>query len=176
MKQKIIKRISILAILTSLSVVFKTFSIDPGTNRISLFDTPLILAGIIAGPLWGMVVGFCADFIYSLMSGHSYSFIMMFSTVLWGACGGIFYHKKVNLWSLLIVVLITSCLTTGINTIQLTLWYGVDKMVVGLATRIPTMLIKWPITSSLVYVLYKRVIVVILKDDVGPCKKELKNI
>lgn len=166
MKQKMIKKIAVLAILTSMSVVFKTFSIDPGTNRISLFDTPLILAGIIAGPLWGMAVGFCADFIYSLTSGYSYSFIMMFSAVLWEACGGLFYHKKVNFIKLLVVVLITSILTTGINTIQLTIWYGVDKMVVGLVTRIPTMFIKWPITSSLVYVLYKRVIEVVLKDDI----------
>ncbi len=171
MKRKLIKKISVLAILTALSVILKKFSLDTGAYRISLFDTPLILAGIIAGPLWGMAVGFCSDFIYSLISGFSYSFIMMFSALLWGAIGGLFYHKKVNFWILLLVVFVTSLLTTGINTIQLFLWYGVDKMIVGLSTRIPTMLIKWPITTSLVYVLYQRVILVVLKDDVGEVKK-----
>lgn len=166
MKKSIIKRIAILAILTAISVVLKTFSFGNGLHRISLFDTPLILAGIIAGPLWGMVVAFSSDFLYSLLSGYSYSFIMMFSALLWGAVGGIFYKRKVNLLVLFLVVLLTSVVTTGINSIQLMLWNGVDKMIVGLGVRIPTMLIKWPITTGLVYVLYKRVVLVILKENV----------
>ena len=48
-------------------MVLKKFSIDTGEYRISLYDTPIILAGVIAGPLWGMVVAFCADFLYSLL-------------------------------------------------------------------------------------------------------------
>lgn len=74
-----------------------------------------------------MVVAFSSDFLYSLLSGYSYSFIMMFSALLWGAVGGIFYKRKVNLLVLFLVVLLTSVVTTGINSIQLMLWNGVDK-------------------------------------------------
>ena len=102
MRKQIIQKITILSILTALSMVLKKFSIDTGEYRISLYDTPIILAGVIAGPLWGMVVAFCADFLYSLLSGYAYSFIMMFSALIWGVVGGLFYKRKVNYFLLFV--------------------------------------------------------------------------
>lgn len=174
MRKIIIKRIAVLAVLATMSVLLKTFSITNGLHRISFFDTPLILAGIIAGPIWGMVVAFVSDYLYSLLSGYAYSFIMMFSALLWGAVGGIFYKRKVNLFFLLLVVLLTSFVTTAINTVQLLIWNGIDEVRVVLGLRITTMLIKWPITTALVYVLYQRVVTVILKDSLA-IKNENKS-
>lgn len=158
MRKKQILQIVIMAILTSLAVILKKFSIDTGYYRISLFDTPIILGGMIGGPIWGIAVGFSADLLYNVLSGYTYSFIMMFSTILWGIMGGIFYYVKPKLSYLIIAIFITSCLTTGINSIQLALWYSEVTMLAGLGLRILNMLIKWPITSTLVYILYKRVV------------------
>lgn len=83
-EKKTILKMCVLAVLMALSAVLKKFSFDTGEYRISLFDTPLLLAGILAGPLWGMLVAFASDFIYSILSGYAYSFIMMFSALLWG--------------------------------------------------------------------------------------------
>ena len=48
------KRLAILSILLALGVVFKSvFSIGDGEFRISFFDIPLFLAGMIAGPFYG---------------------------------------------------------------------------------------------------------------------------
>lgn len=164
MRSKLIKKITILSVLMALSVVLKKFSIDTGHYRISLFDTPLVLAGIIGGPLWGMVVAFGSDLLYNLLSGYSYSFIMMISALLWGAVGGIFHYVKPKYLLLLLLVLITGVLTTTTNSLQLSLWYGTESMLGGLPLRVANMLIKWPITTTLVYILYNRVIGILIND------------
>lgn len=158
MRKKIIQRITILAVLTALSMVLKKFSIDTGEYRISLYDTPIILAGVIAGPFWGMLVAFVSDFLYSLMSGYAYSFIMMFAALLWGLVGGLFHNKKINYFLLFITVFFAAILNTAINSVQLYIWYGAGSLIAGLPLRIITMLIKWPITTTIVYVLYYRVV------------------
>lgn len=162
MRKKLIQKITILAILTALAMVLKKFSFGTGEYRISLYDTPVILAGIIAGPLWGMVVAFLSDFLYSLLSGYTYSFIMMFSALLWGVVGGLFYKKKVNYFLLFILIFFASILNTTINSVQLYIWYGAGSLIVGLPLRITTMIIKWPITTTVVYILYNRVVVPVL--------------
>lgn len=169
-RRKLVLKMTTLAILMALSIILKKFSIDTGYFRISLFDTPLLLAGMIAGPIWGMIIAFISDLLYNLLSGFAYSFIMMFSAVLWGLAGGIFYKLKLQFIPLLIVVFFISILTTTINSVQLYLWYGAGSLFSGLPLRISTMIIKWPITTILVYTLYYRVVKVLWKD------KKQKNI
>ena len=176
-RRKLIIKITTLAVLVALSIVLKKFSIDTGYYRISLFDTPLLLAGMIAGPFWGIVVAFFADLMYNILSGYAYSFIMMFSTVLWGLVGGIFHKVKLQFIPLLIVVFFTSVLTTSINSVQLYVWYGAGSLIAGLPLRITTMIIKWPITTVLVYTLYYRVVQVVLGDKLKPkTKEEVNNV
>ena len=164
MRSKLIKKITILSVLMALSVVLKKFSIDTGHYRISLFDTPLVLAGIIGGPLCGMVVALGSDLLYNLLSGYAYSFIMMISALLWGAVGGIFHYVKPKYLLLLLLVLITGVLTTTTNSLQLSLWYGTETRLGALPLRVANMLIKWPITTTLVYILYNRVIGILIND------------
>ena len=123
MRKKQIQTLTLMAILTALSIVLKKFSIDTGLFRISLFDTPIIIAGMIAGPLWGVLVGFYSDLIYGLISGYQFSFIMMLSALVWGLCGGVLYKKKPKYLVLLLVVLISSVITTTINSLQLYIFY-----------------------------------------------------
>ena len=158
MRRKQIQTITLMAILTALSIVLKKFSIDTGMFRISLFDTPIILAGMIAGPLWGVLVGFYSDLIYGLISGYQFSFIMMLSALVWGLCGGFFYKRKVRFVLLLLVVLASGCITTSINSLQLYIWYG-GGMIIDLPQRIITMLIKWPITTSILFRNIKKYII-----------------
>lgn len=163
MRRKQIQTLTTMAVLTALAIVLKKFSIDTGMFRISLFDTPIILAGMIAGPLWGVLVGFYSDLIYGLISGHPFSFIMMLSALAWGLCGGILYKKKVNYLILLLMVLGFSIVATTINSVQLYIWYG-GGMWLDLPQRIITMLIKWPITTTIVYILYKNLVKYFFKE------------
>ena len=97
---------------------------------------------------------------------------MMFSALLWGLVGGIFYKLKLRFVPFLIIVFFTSILTTTINSVQLYLWYGAGSLISGLPGRIITMLVKWPITTILVYILYYRVVNVIYNKQ--PNNKKIK--
>lgn len=153
-----VKKIAVLAILMALGVVFKFFSIGNGQFRISIWDLPLIIAGIIAGPLYGGICALGADLIYSLcFSPYPFSFIMMFTTIVWGVAGGLLYKKKIKIWHLAILVLCTSCIATGINSIYLWLYYGFQSLIAGLPIRLMTMIIKIPITTLVVYLIMKAV-------------------
>ena len=158
---KKIKKIAILSILMALGVVLKFFSIGTGEFRISFWDIPLFMAGVIAGPVYGGIVALGADLIYGLcFSTYPFSFIMMFTTIIWGVAGGIFKYLKINkltLIPLFIVVLGTSITSTVINSIYLILYYGFESMLVKLPLRLLVLVIKWPITTLLVYILYKSV-------------------
>ena len=163
MRRKQIQTLATMAILTALSMVLKKYSIDTGMFRISLFDTPILLAGMIAGPLWGVLVGFYSDLIYGLVSGYQFSFIMMLSALVWGLCGGLLHKFKPKYWVLLLVVLASSIVTTLINSVQLYIWYQ-GGMFADLPQRIITMLIKWPITTTIVFILYRNLKRYIIKE------------
>lgn len=96
------KRLAILSILLALGVVFKSvFSIGNGEFRISFFDIPLFLAGMIAGPFYGGLVALGTDLIYGLcFSPYPFSFIMMFTTIIWGVSGGLFYKNLMTIYFL----------------------------------------------------------------------------
>lgn len=152
------KKLVMLAIFMALGVVFKFFSIGNGEFRISFWDIPLFMAGIITGPFYGTLCALGADLIYGLcFSPYPFSFIMMFTTLVWGAMGGLFYKKDMKIIALFIVVFITSISATAINSIYLTLYYGWESMLVKLPLRLIVLIVKWPITSGLIYYLYKYV-------------------
>ncbi len=153
-KKLTIKKIAILAMLMALGVAFKFFSIGNGQFRISIWDLPLMIAGIIAGPLYGGICALGADLIYSFcFSPYPFSFIMMFTTIVWGVAGGLLYKKRIKIWYLAIIVLCTSLIATGINSIYLWLYYGFQSMVAGLPMRLVTMFAKIPITTFAVYLI-----------------------
>lgn len=158
---KKIKTIVLLALLMALGVVLKFFSIGNGEFRISFWDIPLFLSGIIGGPIFGAITALGADLIYGLcFSSYPFSFIMMFTTVIWGVSGGVFHYLKITekkLWVLFIVVLITSVVATIINSFYLILVYGFETMILKLPLRLLVLLIKWPITSMLIYIIYDSV-------------------
>lgn len=160
--KKSIKKIAIMSLLMALGIVLKSFlSIGTDGFRISFWDIPLFFAGMIGGALWGGLVALGTDLIYGLcFSSFPFSFIMMFTTIIWGVMGGIFKNidvdkKKIIL--LFVVVLITSIIATTINSIYLIKITDFTTMIAGLPLRFLTLIVKWPITSSIIYVIYKSI-------------------
>lgn len=157
MKEKIkVKKLVILSLLMAMTTVLKFVSIGNGEFRISLFEIPIILAGIISGPLMGIIVAFGGDLIYGIIGGYSYSFIMSLSAMMWGLMGGLLYKKKVKIIPLVLLILITSILTTINNSFQQYIWYK-EGMWARLPLRIVVMLIKIVLLPILVYILHSRI-------------------
>ncbi len=164
------KTLAILSVLLALGVVFKSyFAIGDGEFRISFFDIPLFLAGMIAGPFYGGIVALGADLIYSLgFSSYPFSFIMMLTTVVWGISGGFFYKKSYKkIWPLFLVVLITSLVATSINSLYLAIHFGVASMFAKLPIRLIALFCKWPITAGLINILYVKIFAPKLKETIN---------
>ena len=84
--------LTVCALLTALSVVLaRLLTIIPSeVSRFSLEAVPILLAGLLFGPLPGAAVGFAADFIGCLFSPFGYNPIFCLPPILYGLCAGLF--------------------------------------------------------------------------------------
>ena len=84
--------LTVCALLTALSVVLaRVLTLIPAeTTRISLEAVPIVLSGLLFGPIPGAVVGFAADLIGCLFSPFGYNPIFCVPPILYGLCAGLF--------------------------------------------------------------------------------------
>ena len=82
--------LTVCALLTALSVVLaRVLTLIPAeTTRISLEAVPIVLAGLLFGPLPGACVGFTADLIGCLFSPFGYNPIFCVPPILYGLLAG----------------------------------------------------------------------------------------
>ena len=83
--------LTVCALLTALSVVLaRLLTIIPSeVSRFSLEAVPILLAGLLFGPLPGAAVGFAADFIGCLFSPFGYNPIFCLPPILYGLWAGL---------------------------------------------------------------------------------------
>ena len=84
--------LTVCALLTAMSVVLaRVLTLIPAeTTRISLEALPIVLAGLLCGPIPGALVGFAADLIGCLFSPYGYNPIFCVPPILYGLCAGLF--------------------------------------------------------------------------------------
>ena len=84
--------LTVCALLTALSVVLaRLLTVIPSeVSRFSLEAVPILLAGLLFGPVPGAAVGFAADFIGCLFSPYGYNPIFCVPPILYGLCAGFF--------------------------------------------------------------------------------------
>ena len=83
--------LTVCALLTALSVVLaRVLTLIPAeTTRISLEAVPIVLAGLLCGPLPGALVGFSADLIGCLISPFGYNPFFCVPPILYGLLAGL---------------------------------------------------------------------------------------
>lgn len=161
-KKEIIRKIAFSAVLMAIGIILKTISFQTGQIRLGFYEVAVFLAGITLGPLYGGLVGLGTDLVYSLFSGYPFSALMMTSAIMWGLIGGLLHNKKIKYLKLLAYSIVASIVATSINSVQLYIYYGMG-MFANLPTRVITMLIKWPLITTFVWLLEERVIKLIIK-------------
>ena len=95
--------LTVCALLTALSVVLaRLLTIIPSeVSRFSLEAVPILLAGLLFGPLPGAAVGFAADFIGCLFSPFGYNPIFCLPPILYGLWAGLvrrYVWRRPTLW------------------------------------------------------------------------------
>lgn len=156
------KKLVFIAIMMALGIVLKSFlSIGNNSFRISLWNIPIFFAGIVGGPIYGGICALGADLIYGFcFSSYPFSAIMTLTCVVWGISGGLFFKKNIKFIPLGITVLITCLLETTINSIYLyTYFESVERVLAGLPLRLLVQLVRWPLSTTIIYTLYNKVLI-----------------
>lgn len=88
------------ALLTALAVVLaRLLSFAPTeSTRYSLETLPILLAGLLYGPVAGMLVGFASDFLGCLLSPWGYNPLLCLPPILLGLWAGFWRKQTENLW------------------------------------------------------------------------------
>ena len=89
------KTLTYCALLAALSVVLaRLIGLMPSESaRFSIEAVPIILAGLLFGPLPGALVGFAADFVGCLFSAFGYNPIFCLPPILYGLFAGMFRYR-----------------------------------------------------------------------------------
>ena len=101
------RELTYMAVLAALEVVLARFVIPMPevTVRFSIEAVPIILAGLLFGPVPGMLVGFVGDFVGAQFSGYGYNPVFALPPVLIGLCAGLLRHpviRRQNIWRIIL--------------------------------------------------------------------------
>lgn len=162
----LVRVIAFAAILTSMGIVLKIFSITTPYFRISLFDAMIILAGLLLGPWWGLAIGFSVDVIEYMMfsDGYAFSVIICLGTMMTGFIPGVMVRLNKRLFGtyklgytlFLLTITLSTLVAFTFTSIYMFIWYR-SGLIANLPTRIITMLIKWPLYFILLRKIYERI-------------------
>ncbi len=172
MKKFTTRNILLLALFAAISIILTRFLsfylpiVAVNTVRISLGNIPIVLAGLLLGPIAGAATGIVADVIGTTMfSAFGYFPGFTLSAALVGFLPGVLkiYFKNTDKYSnILAIVFITELVTSmGLNTLWVSMMSHVNYFVM-LVPRVGITLIMMFLYSWIIYVLLKRLNKVIL--------------
>ncbi len=132
------------ALLAAMTMIFKRFAVfNIDWLRLSLENTPVLLSGILFGPVWGMITGIVGDLIGCVFCGYTVNLLITLGMGLaGGVCGLIYRNSK---WAPTLARLILAVYgghilgNLVVKSIGLNLMFGTPWQ--SLLLRIPTYLI-----------------------------------
>lgn len=171
--QKSILKITYAGLLIALSVVLTRFLNMPiqiaGIQgaRLNLGFIPIILAGMLLGPLYGGIVGSVADILGYLINPMGAVFFPGFT--LTSATVGVLpilisYKFKKKLFFMVVSILITVITATILNTIWLSILYHLEFKII-IIPRLIIGLIMFPIYTFFVVYLKKIIDKTLISND-----------
>ena len=162
MKKFNTKTLILMALFASISIVLARFMVIWLTNsaRISFGNIPVMLAGLLLGPLAGGFTGAVADIVgATLFSGLGWYPPLTLPVILAGiipALLKVFFLKEITILRVYIIVFVTNIIISmGLTTWLLSGLYGTGFLQL-LVVRAPLSLAVTAIEGLVVYILYKR--------------------
>jgi len=155
-----LRNLILAGLLASMSIVLKIFlSFTTYELRISFYEIPLFIGGMVLGPFLAGVAGFAVDWTYVMVHPMAFTFnFFTLSAILWGVIPGLlFFKRKVTLTRLAFTVIGVRLITFTLNSIQLYILSGAG-MLAQVPARLIIMVIKWPIQIPVIYFIYEKAI------------------
>lgn len=145
--------LTVCALLTALSVILaRLLTIIPSEiSRFSLEAVPILLAGLLFGPVPGAAVGFTADFIGCLFSPFGYNPIFCLPPILYGLWAGLlrgYVWTKPTVWRVALAVFPAAlCGSVLWQSAALALVYGGEAKLAFFLTRLASRSIQFAVTG-----------------------------
>ncbi len=145
--------LTVCALLTALSVILaRLLTIIPSEiSRFSLEAVPILLAGLLFGPVPGTAVGFAADFIGCLFSPFGYNPIFCLPPILYGLWAGLlrgYVWTKPTVWRVALAVFPAAlCGSVLWQSAALALVYGGEAKLAFFLTRLASRSIQFAVTG-----------------------------
>lgn len=145
--------LTVCALLTALSVILaRLLTIIPSEiSRFSLEAVPILLAGLLFGPVPGAAVGFAADFIGCLFSPFGYNPIFCLPPILYGLWAGLlrgYVWTKPTVWRVALTVFPAAlCGSVLWQSAALALVYGGEAKLAFFLTRLTSRSIQFAVTG-----------------------------
>ena len=155
------------ALLAALSIVLgKYLAISLPTLRFSFENLPILMAGILFGPIVGGLVGGLADLVGCLMVGYEINPIIALGGTLVGVIAGLvprLIHRRdtVSLrpWILYLAVFLAHVVgSMTVKTIGMAIWYGTPTET--LLWRIPLYIVIGALEGGILHVLLRNRLIV----------------
>lgn len=146
--------LTVCALLTALSVVLaRLLTVIPSeVSRFSLEAVPILLAGLLFGPVPGAAVGFAADFIGCLFSPYGYNPIFCLPPILYGLWAGLlrgFVWQKPTVWRVTLAVFPAAlCGSVLWQSAALALVYGGEAKLPFFLTRLAARSVQFAFTGA----------------------------
>lgn len=147
------KGIAITALLVAMSILLKSFlSIETQIFRISFYEIPLLILGIMVGPIAGFVGGLVTDIVHIIFSPFAFTFnFFTVATISWGFIPGLFFFRKdFSVKTIALVVVFTSIIAFTFNTLGIYSYYGMGGVMGGIVARLIVFVVKIPIDIFIV--------------------------
>ena len=147
--------LAVCALLTALSVVLaRLLTVIPSeVSRFSLEAVPILLAGLLFGPLPGGAVGFAADLIGCLFSPYGYNPIFCLPPILYGLWAGLvrrYVWEKPTVWRVALAVFpAVLCGSVLWQSMALTLVYGGEAKLPFFLTRLAARSVQFAVTGCI---------------------------
>lgn len=145
--------LTVCALLTALSVILaRLLTIIPSEiSRFSLEAVPILLTGLLFGPVPGAAVGFAADFIGCLFSPFGYNPIFCLPPILYGLWAGLlrgYVWTKPTVWRVALAVFPAAlCGSVLWQSAALALVYGGEAKLAFFLTRLASRSIQFAVTG-----------------------------
>lgn len=155
MKNKRVFQISFCAIMAAMAIALNSVASLQITHaiKITFYALPLLVVGIMFGPLMGFTTGLVAGVILQLISPYGISLSSPFwalAPIMWGGISGLTFKllKKTNKWiAVIIAVVLASISANLINTFAMIMdsllikdsWYTLSAIMLDWPGRLLTM-------------------------------------
>ncbi len=155
-----LRLIAVIAVMSAFSIIFGKYLAVNVTDwvRLSFENLPIIICGILLGPIPGVLCGVCADLIGCFLVGYSINPLITLGAAFIGLVPGItvkYIFKKISVLSILISVasahLIGSII---IKSAAFVIWIGAP--LAAMVWRIPVYIAVAAAEAYLIYLMHKK--------------------